>query len=128
MAVELDEGVPEPVPVCVTLEVNVVPVAVEVVFTPLPPVGVKVGKVVGAVVVEAVDETLGVRYVEVPVGRSDAEVAELLTETLALLLLLLLMLVVVELEPAPPAPEAAMWNGNEYWKVAGFESRLILKP
>lgn len=131
MAVELDEGVPEPVPVGVTLEVNVVPVAVEVVFTPLPPVGVKVGKVVGAVVVEAVDETLGVRYVEVSVGRSDADVAELLTETLTLLLmlpppLLLLLLLVVELEPAPP--EAAMWNGNEYWKVAGFESRLILKP
>lgn len=127
MAVELDEGVPEPVPVGVTLEVNVVPVAVEVVFTPLPPVGVKVGKVVGAVVVEAVDETLGVRYVEVSVGRSDADVAELLTEALTLLLMLLLpLLLVVELEPAPP--EAAMWNGNEYWKVAGFESRLILKP
>lgn len=121
MAVELEEGVPEPVGV--TLEVNVVPVAVEVLFTPLPPVGVKVGKVVGAEVVGAVVETLEERDEEALVDETEEELAELLTGTLTLLLMLLLEL---ELELAPP--EAAMWNGNEYWKVAGFESRLIFKP
>lgn len=108
-------------PVGVTFEVSVVPVAVLVVFTPLPPVGVKVGKVVvGAEVVEAADETLEERDEEALVDETDAEPVELLTGTLALLLMEL------ELEPAPF--EAAMWNGNEYWKVAGFESRLIFKP
>lgn len=122
MAVELEE---EPVLVGVTLEVNVVPVAVEVLFTPLPAVGVKVGKVVGAEVVGAVVETLEERDEEALVDETDAELAELLTGTLTLLLLLLLMMELeLELEPL----EAEMWNGNEYWKVAGFESRLIFKP
>lgn len=121
MADELEEGVPEPVPVAVTLEVNVVPVAVEVEFTPLAPVGVKVGKVVGAEVVEAEDDDKLVRRdEEALVDETDAELAELLTGTLTLLL------VELELEPAPL--EAAMWNGNEYWKVEGSESRLIFKP
>lgn len=124
-AVELEE-VPEPVPVGVTLEVNVVPVAVDVLFTPLPPVGVRVGKVVGAEVVETVLEMLEMRDEEALVDETEAELAELLTGTLALLLMLLLMLLELTLELAPP--EAAMWNGNEYWKVAGFESRLIFKP
>lgn len=122
---ELEEGVPEPVPVGVTLEVNVVPVAVEVVFTPLPPVGVKVGKVVGADVVGAVVETLE-RDEETLVDDTDAELAELLTGTLTLLLMLMLMLLLLLLELEPL--EAEMWNGNEYWKVAGFESKLIFKP
>lgn len=118
---ELEEGVPEPVPVGVTLEVNVVPVAVEVEFTPLVPVGVKVGKVVGADVVEAEDDDkLVTRDEEALVDETEAELAELLTGTLTLLL------VELELEPAPL--EAAMWNGNEYWKVEGSESRLIFKP
>lgn len=114
-------------PVGVTFEVSVVPVAVLVVFTPLPPVGVKVGKVVvGAEVVEAADETLEERDEEALVDETDAELAELLTGTLALLLMELELELELELEPAPL--EAAMWNGNEYWKVAGFESRLIFKP
>lgn len=123
MADELEEGVPEPVPVGVTLEVNVVPVAVEVEFTPLAPVGVKVGKVVGADVVEAEDDDkLVTRDEEALVDETEAELAELLTGTLTLLLVELEL----ELEPAPL--EAAMWNGNEYWKVEGSESRLIFKP
>lgn len=118
---ELEEGVPEPVPVGVTLEVNVVPVAVEVEFTPLAAVGVKVGKVVGADVVEAEDDDkLVTRDEEALVDETEAELAELLTGTLTL------VLVELELEPAPL--EAAMWNGNEYWKVEGSESRLIFKP
>lgn len=125
MADELEEGVPEPVPVAVTLEVNVVPVAVEVEFTPLAPVGVKVGKVVGAEVVEAEDDDkLVSRDEEALVDETDAELAELLTGTLTLLLVELEL--ELELEPAPL--EAAMWNGNEYWKVEGSESRLIFKP
>lgn len=116
---ELEDGVPEPVPVAVTFEVNVVPVAVLVEFTPLPLVGVKVGKVVGADVVETTDDTLD-RDEEMLVDETDAELRELLVGTLTLLLLL-----VAELEPEPLE---AMWNGNEYWKVEGSESRLIFKP
>lgn len=123
-AVELDE-VPEPVPVGVTLEVNVVPGTVAVVeFTPLPALGVKVGKVVGAeVVVETVDEALEERDEDALVDETDAELVVLLTETLALELEMEMEL---ELELVPL--EAAMWNGKEYWKVAGSESRLIFKP
>lgn len=110
----------------VTFEVSVVPVAVLVVFTPLPPVGVRVGKVVGAEVVEAADVTLEERDEEALVDETDAELAELLTGTLALLLVELELELELELDPAPL--EAAMWNGKEYWKVAGFESRLIFKP
>ena len=116
---ELEEGVPEPVPVAVTLEVNVVPVAVLVEFTPPPLVGVRVGKVVGAEVGETVHDRLAERDEETLVDETDAELTELLVETVTLLLM--------ELE-VEPAPLEAMWNGNEYWKVAGFESRLILKP
>lgn len=121
MAGELEEGVPEPVPVGVTFEVKVVPVAVLVEFAPLPLVGVRVGKVVGAEVVETADDTLerDERDEEMLVDETDAELRELLMETLALLM--------VELE-LEPEPLEAMWNGNEYWNVEGFESRLILKP
>lgn len=123
-AVELDD-VPEPVLVAVTFEVRVVPVAVLVEFIPLPLVGVKVGKVVGAEVVETADDTLD-RDEEMPVDETDAELRELVVvETLTLTLLLLLLLLELELEPEPLE---AMWNGNEYWKVEGSESRLILKP
>lgn len=118
--VEVEEE-PEPVLVAVTFEVNVVPVAVLVEFTPLPLLGVKVGKVVGAEVVEIVVDTLVERDEEMlVVEATDVELRELLVETLTLLLMEL------EVEPAPPLE--AMWNGNEYWKVAGSESRLIFKP
>lgn len=119
MADELEEGVPEPVPVAVTLEVKVVPVAVLVEFTPLPLVGVKVGKVVGAEVVDTVDDTLE-RDEEMLVDETDTELRELLMDTLTLLL--------VELVELEPEPLEAMWNGNEYWKIEGSESRLIFKP
>lgn len=118
MADELEEGVP--VPVGVTWEVNVVPGAVAVAFTPLPPVGVKVGNVVGAEMVETVGGTLERRGEEALVDEADAELTELLTGSLTSLL--------PELEPELVPLEAAMWNGKEYWKVAGSESRLILKP
>lgn len=55
----LEDDVPEPVPVGVACEVSVVPVAELVEFTPLPLVGSKVAKVVGAEVVETVGGTLG---------------------------------------------------------------------
>lgn len=113
---ELEDGVPEPVPVGVTFEVNVVPVAVLVEFTPLPLVGARVGKVVGAEVVGTVDGALD-RDEEMLVDETDTELSELLVEGLAL--------VMEELEPEPLE---AMWNGNEYWKVEGSESRLIFKP
>lgn len=84
------------------------------------------GKVVGAEVVETLLEE---RVEEALVDETVAELAELLTGTLTLLLeLLLLMMLLLELELEPPPLEAAMWKGNEYWKVAGFESRLIFKP
>jgi hypothetical protein len=116
MAVELEEGVPEPVPVAVALEVKVVPVAVLVELVPLPLVGIKVGKVVGAEVVETIEDML--------LDETEAELWELLVETLLLLLLPELEL---ELE-VEPAPLEAMWNGYEYWNVVGSESRLIFNP
>lgn len=62
------------------------------------------------------------------VGKPDADPTELLTGALSLLSLLteplpLLLLVGPELELLE-----AMWNGNEYWKVEGSESRVIFKP
>lgn len=71
---------------------------------------------------EAEDPELGLLIVVAAV------VETLVSEELELVLLL----DVVELPeselPESERPEDLIWNGNEYWKVVGSESRLILIP
>lgn len=43
-------------------------------------------------------------------------------------LVLTLLLLLLELLSVFGVVEAVMWKGNEYWKVVGSESRLILMP
>ena len=83
----------------------------------------EVGKMTGAeVVVFALEVVMGVRVDVVLVagallGYPDAE--EMVRVTVAELL---------AAEPDTDEPDEMIWNGLEYWKVAGLESRLIMNP
>jgi len=94
----------------------------------------EVGKTTGAeVVVFALEVVMGARVDVVLaagalLGYPDAE--EMVRVTVAEVLAVDEAEPDVELDVEPDADEASemIWNGLEYWKVAGLESRLIKNP